>query len=124
MVVPVDAWELRVQWGHPRLGSVRGRGAPGVARLWAGGRSSRPVSAHHPGSATPGQWGWAPRPGLPAVRGSPGQLLQLGLGVVQAVTLHVLVGSVGQQLVQRQDVPGDLWPDRQGEGAEAGMGIG
>lgn len=39
---------------------------------------------------------------------SPGQLFQLGLGVIQTVPLHVFVGRVSQQLVQGQDVPGDL----------------
>lgn len=45
---------------------------------------------------------------------SPGQLFQLGLGIIQAVPLHVFVGGVSQQLMQCQDVPGDL----QHKGAE------
>lgn len=55
---------------------------------------------------------------LGAGRGSPGQLLQFGLGVIQAVAFHVLMGRVGQELVQRQNVPGDLWAsgERQGDG--------
>ena len=37
-----------------------------------------------------------------------GQLFQAALGVVQALALHVIVRRVGQQLVQRNDVPGNL----------------
>ena len=48
--------------------------------------------------------------------GLPGQLLQFGLGIVQAVALHVLMRGVRQELVQRQDVSGDL----RGRGGEAG----
>lgn len=47
---------------------------------------------------------------------SPGQLFQLGLGIIQAVPLHVLVGCVSQQLVQGQDVPGDLQHEGQSRG--------
>lgn len=54
------------------------------------------------------RWRIPAQPDAGGARGSPGQLLQLGLGVVQAVALHVLVRGVCQELVQRQDVPGDL----------------
>lgn len=53
---------------------------------------------------TPLSWAWR---GAPKAS-SPGQFLQFGLGVVQAVALHMLMRGVGQELVQRQDVPGDL----------------
>ena len=38
----------------------------------------------------------------------PGEVLQLDPGLLQGVLLHVVWWGVGQQLVQRDDVPGDL----------------
>ena len=38
----------------------------------------------------------------------PGQVLQLHARVVEALALHVVVGRVGEQLVERHDVAGDL----------------
>lgn len=71
---------------------------------------------------SPGLLGPGPPPSGGARSRSPGQLFQLGLGIVQAVALHVLVRSVGQQLMQRQDVPGDLrWGGRGGGGRDRDM---
>lgn len=42
----------------------------------------------------------------------PGKLLQFWLGIVQTVSLHMLMGGVSQQLMQGQDVTRDL---REGE---------
>lgn len=59
-------------------------------------------------------------PNLGRGEGAPGQLLQFGLGIVQAVPLHVLVRRVGQEFMEGQDVPGDLQVVGEGGGREVG----
>ena len=66
--------------------------------LWPFGLSELPAGApSSPGSAY-GMGTWVPWRGDP-LQGLPGQLLQFGLGIVQAVAFHVLMRGVRQELV-------------------------
>lgn len=45
---------------------------------------------------------------FPQVFCIPGQFLQLGLSELQTFPLHMFMGGVGQEFVQRDDIPGNL----------------
>lgn len=67
-----------------------------------------PWNLHYPGSHRKIPCSQPDSEPFPQVLHIPGQFLQLWLSELQTFPLHVFMGGVSQEFVQRDDIPGDL----------------